>query len=279
MKLKRILAFLAATSLSIAAIPFSATADEATDYGSAGIAFQLRDTWEHRDAVNLASLDETGEQEINLVFNDTKITGNGSYEISVEGCPYTLGDDYENTFVGFVGVDTELDFEEYGETNEDFQITIDEFIYDDKTYKPTDELVPVKESNDKCVKDYSSVTVKCMNTWGDFNLNTDSVETWIEKCTIKFTVSGLPTDREGEQEVVVNTYGTPDDDSSAEDSVESNVDSSDSSVADSDSKTVDNSSSSVADKDSDSNNVLLFVGIGAAAVVVVVVIVIIVKKK
>ncbi|NLZ46281.1 MAG: hypothetical protein GX896_06270, partial [Clostridiales bacterium] len=191
-------------------------------------------------------------------------------------------DDYENSYVGFVSVDTELDFEKYGETNEDFNIVIDEFIYDDKTYKPTDELVPVKEKNDQSLMDYDTVVVKCMNSWGNFSLNTDSEETWIEKCTIKFTVSGLPTDREGEQEVVVNTYGTPDTDSSEPDSSlddSSGEDSSkdDSSKVDTSSKDSSNESSK-ADSDKD-NNILLYCGIGAGVVIIAVIIIVIVKKK
>ncbi|NLZ45977.1 MAG: hypothetical protein GX896_04720, partial [Clostridiales bacterium] len=65
MKIKKILAIIAAATLSLAAMPFSASAEN-TDYGSAGVTFQLRDTWEHRDAVNLKSLDETGEIEVPL---------------------------------------------------------------------------------------------------------------------------------------------------------------------------------------------------------------------
>lgn len=292
MSIKKAAAAIAGSAVVLASmIPASAEAgSEVTVYGTAGISFQVRDSWEHRDQVGMELLDESGTIPFDADLTDVRITGNGSYEVSLTGwwC------EFEEAQMGWIALDTDIPVEkvttddgEYYAFKDypDATIKIDSYTEDGTDYDLSEAEIGV-EDNGK-----GFAMVKVANGWADPVVDARGRDClpWVttDPVVIKFTVSGLPNDKVADyaDEVIEFKSGNGAPAADAEDSSESSEESSEVSSAP-ESSAADSSAaapSSAADTAAEEDNgpgIMLFVGIGAAAVVLIaVIIVIIVKKK
>lgn len=295
MNFKKILATASALCVSLCSMAVTAFADEPTVYGQAGLSFQVRDSWEHRDAVSVKAFNETGETELNCVFNDVNILGNGQYTVTMEGWAC----DFNEALLGWLMVDTTLTTNKDDEgivTMADYPemtLTIDSFAMDGKEYSAEGLAIGAEQNNSQLA------CWKIVNSWGqveDPRGMDNMVWATPEVVSITFTVAGLPTDKPADatNEVIEVISGTGLEAPAPEEPESSEAESSepegsiveDSSVVES---TVDESSSeaeasSVADSsskaDEEEGSKLPFIlGICAGVVVAVAAVVVIKKRK
>ena len=277
-------------------------ADKDGVYCQAGIVFQIRDQWDHRNEIKLEPFDETESTVLDITFKDVNVTGNGEYTVEMSG----YIPEYIDDIAGFLAVELDTDFSKYanvedGISTEGVNFQINKAVIDGVEYTFTtgldDEGKPYQplENGEKFENNQQIIKIK--NGWGELHegLSTPEMpqEVWTtaDPVSITFTVSGLPTDKvEGfENEVVERKYGNgtnagaeSEESSEAEESAaeESVAESTASSAAETvSSSTADSTSSSSSDSKSSSSNVGLIVGIAAGAVVVIAIIAVIIKKK
>lgn len=208
MKIKRILATISAVAVGAMSFATTAFADETSLYGQAGISFQVRDSWEHRDAVGVKAFNETGDTELNCVFKDVDITGNGQYTVSMEGWAC----DFDEALLGWLMVDTTLATTKTDDgavvmaTYPEMTLTIDSFAMDGKEYSGEGLEIGAEQNNSQLA------CWKIINSWGnveDPRGNDNMVWATPEVVSITFTVAGLPTDKaEGEDTTVEVISGT-----------------------------------------------------------------------
>lgn len=282
-------------------------ADENGVYCHAGIVWQIKDQWDHRNEINLDALDETETYVVGVTHKDVNITGNGEYTVEMSG--YKPDYDYD---MGFLGVELDLDFDTYADVEADkgvrFEIT--KAVVDGVEYTYKNELnedgVLEQVLEDVERGENGQKLIKIKNSWGEQPEFSDPVmdnKIWKtpDPITITFTVSGLPTDKieDNPDEVIDKVYGegftdltagfevseaeTTDettDDADKDEAVEDdgaaeNVEEASSSAAKTDSSKADDT-----DEDDEDSNLPLILGIcGGAVVVIAVVAVVIVKKK
>ncbi|MCD8094581.1 MAG: hypothetical protein LUE12_00380 [Ruminococcus sp.] len=262
---------IAALACTLAAASVFAVSASAENYATAGIAWMIKDEWEHRNAVGLEALNEMETDQITCHHEDVNITGNGDYTVLFSGwCPTNENLQFD---VGTLGLSTDLDVDAYP----DCVITLTDCTIDGVTYTFNEQ--PEFEEDG----DYHILKIK--NAYG---VNADTtpemdVKQWntTDPITINFSVSGLPEDKieDNEDEVIVIDYvsSASDEEESAEDeSAEESVEesSADESTAASDTDSVEES-----DTESSSSLSLLTISlIALAAVVVIVVIIVIIIK-
>lgn len=277
MILKRIIAGICALAAGVCSTAVCCFADESSDpevYGQAGIVWMIRDYWDHRNSVGLEPLDEFEENVISCTHTDVNITGNGQYEVILEG--YVVPEDQiEFVAVGNLGLELSIDFDKYP----DCVVTLDEFTMDDAvyTFNEQPELEDVGEKKQMKIK----------NPYG---VNADTtpemdVKPWktTKPLTIKFTVSGLEKDKIADyaDEKIVTVYGNgsvendPVEELASEEEISSVEESS---AADSTASTAD-SSAADSEKEDSENNTVIYICIAAGAVVILAVIIAIVVKK
>ena len=298
---RRAITALSAAALAAAAvIPASAVevpeADENGVYCQAGIVFQIRDQWDHRNEIGLEPLDEKESTTLDITFKDVNITGNGEYTVEMSG----YIPEYDDLLCGFLAVEVNLDFSKYADIDNSEGVTFEltKAVIDGTEYTftngVTDEGDPLQPLEDGEKFENNQKIIKIKNGWGnmaDFSDPDMPTEVWAtaDPLSISFKVSGLPTDKvEGyADEVIEKVYGkgtnveAPVEESSAEE-VSSEAPADESSTAATESKAADTSSaaddSSKADSE-ESSNVGLIIGICAAVVVVIAVVVVVIKKK
>lgn len=290
MNFKKILATASALCVSLCSMAVTAFADEPTVYGQAGLSFQVRDSWEHRDAVAVKAFNETGDTELNCVFNDVNILGNGQYTVSMEGWAC----DFNEALLGWIMVDTTLATTKDAEgivTMADYPemtLTINSFAMDGKEYSAEGLTIGAEQNNSQLA------CWKIVNSWGqveDPRGMDNMVWATPEVVSITFTVAGLPTDKPADatNEVVEVISGTGLEAPAPEEPESSEADSSvveDSSEVESavDESSSEAEASSVADSsskaDEEEGSKLPFIlGICAGVVVAVAGVVVIKKKK
>ena len=290
----------AVPSMSAAAVE-TPTADENGVYCQAGIVFQIRDQWDHRNEIKLQPLDEKETTELDITFKDVNVTGNGEYTVEMSG----YLPEYTDDIAGFLGVELDIDFSTYSNVEDgvategvNFQVTkavIDGTEYtfatgladDEKPYQPL-------ENGEKFENNQQIIKIK--NGWGNLHEGICTPEmpkevwTTADPLTITFTVSGLPTDKiEGfADEVVERVYGkgtnvgAEEEESSVEEASSAAEETVSESTADSSkaetpaASTADSSSSSDSEE---SSNTGLIIGIVCAAVVIIAVVAVVIKKK
>ncbi len=252
MNFKKVIAALSAAAVAGSMLAtMTASADEPTVYGMAGVSFQVRDSWEHRDIVGEKLFGEDGTTELNATCHDVNITGNGTYEVSLEGwwC------EFDESLMGWIGLDTNIpvtknDDETYSFTDyPDMQIKLVSYTQDGQEFDLSAAEAGVEDNGKK------GSAVKVVNSWASEQIDLRGADyeclTWktTDPVIIKFTVSGLPNDKvegyEGEVIEFISGTGAPSDEPAPADS---------SSEADDSSSAVDSSSaaddSSVADSSS-----------------------------
>lgn len=271
-------------------------------YCQAGIVFQIRDQWDHRNEIKLEPFDETETTVLDISFKDVNITGNGEYTVEMSG----YLPEYIDDIAGFLAVELDIDFTKYSNVEDgvategvNFQVNkavIDGVEYtfntglgdDEKPYQPL-------ENGEKFENNQQIIKIK--NGWGELHADMCTPEmpkevwTTADPMSITFTVSGLPTDKiEGfENEVVERVYGNgtnvgAEEEESSEVVEESSA--AESEAADSTAETASSEAASEADSssssdssDSDGISVGLIAGIAAGAVVIIAIIAVIIKKK
>lgn len=276
MKIRNVFSGICAGILALGTTALPCLADtESSDtaYGKAGIVWMIQDQWDHRNTIELEPYDEMETSVISCTHTDVNITGNGQYEVSLEGyhCPDDLLD---IVLVGNLGVEFTLDFKEYA----DLTVSLDECTIDSVTY--TFNAQPELEETEL------GKILKIKNSYGNHADTTPEMDDkpWrtTDPLTVKFTVSGLPTDKteNNPDEDIVTVYGNGsiDNDVAEESSIaevsEESSDTAVSSTADSQSDT----SSKAEEKDS-GVNWIIYACIAGGIVVVIVVIAVIAKKK
>lgn len=179
--------------------------------GMAGISFQVKDSWEYRNFVGDKVIQNGVEEPLNVTCTDVYITGNGDYEVTLEGwwC------DFDEAVMGWIALDTNLAVEVTDDTAKfkdypDMQIKLTEYTQDGKTIDLSGAEIGLEANNGtdlegntredgmyKVVNDYSTpkTDVRGEEYGGLTWQSTDPV-------TIKFTVSGLPEDK-GDEDVAV----------------------------------------------------------------------------
>lgn len=314
MNIKRVMAGLSAAAVAASMMATAAFADEAepTIYGVAGISFQVRDSWEHRDNVSADLLNEKGDTPLDATCYDVNITGNGEYEVSLEGWWCGLNNGWERSLMGWIGLDTTIPVEETEDENGDKKIIL--AGYPDAEIKVTSYTedgveYDLTENTDIGMEDdgAGNAAVKLVNSWSnpmiDVRGEDFECKTWqtTDPLTIKFTVSGLPTEKDAEfvNEVIEYVSGkgagaadepeeseVPESSSGAESTPDSTADESsaaeDASSDDAnDSATTGEPASSSASSDSDdeSSNLPLYLGIGGGVVVLGAIVAIVIKAK
>ncbi len=274
-------------------------ADENGVYCQAGIVFQIRDQWDHRNEIKLEPLNEKEDTVVDMSFKDVNITGNGEYTVEMSG----YMPDFDEYTVGFLAVELDIDFSKYsnledGKVTEGVSFEILKANIDGTEYTFTtgldEEGEPYQpfENGEKFENNQQIIKIK--NGWGalhdGFSNPEMPPEVWktADPLTITFKVSGFPTDKiEGyADEVVERVYGKgtnveAEDESSAEE-VSSAADESSAAESKADSSKAEASSvsdSSSKSDSSDSSNTGLIIGIACAAVVVIAIIAVVIKKK
>lgn len=176
-------------------------------YGIAGISFQVRDSWEHRNAVGELLLNESSNKSFAATCNDVYITGNGDYEVSLEGwwC------EFDEALLGWVGLDTTIPVEvkDNVATFKDYpdaKITLTEYQQDGKTFDLSGSTVGMEDNG----TDNHGGTIKVVNSWAGEQIDQRGIDeykclTWqsTDPVVIKFTVSGLPTDKAADEDVTI----------------------------------------------------------------------------
>ncbi len=272
-------------------------------YCHAGIVWQVRDQWDHRNELSLDALDETESFVIDCTHKDVNITGNGEYTVEMSG--YLPDYEYD---LGFFGVEVDLDFDTYADTEADlgprFEIT--KVVMDGVEYTCKNELNE-DGVHEQILEDIENgegqKMIKFKNSWGSEPPSfmdppvDNKIWTTADPITFTFTVSGLPTDKiEGyENETVEKVYGFGSTEAAA---AAAEAEGGDSSVAEdtdaavptvgaeeeskAESKaaasSVKSSDSSEAEKE-ESSKLPLILGICGGVLVVAVVAVVLVKKK
>ncbi len=286
MKIKKLLAVLAASAMALATMATTAFADEPTVYGQAGISFQVRDSWEHRDAVGVAAFDESGETELYSIYKDVNITGNGDYSVSMEGWAC----DWNEALLGWLMVDTTLATAKDADgvvtiaDYPDMTLTITSFSMDGKEYSAEGLEILAEQNNS------SLACWKIVNSWGQVEdpRGMDSM-VWAttDPVTINFTIAGLPTDKVTDGSDVVEFVSGEEpveepESSVAEESSEEPASSEAPESATDESKAEESStvaeSSSVAD-DEEGSKLPFILGIGAGVIVAVAAVIVVIKKK
>lgn len=286
MKFKKVFAVLAASAMALATMATTAFADEPTVYGQAGISFQVRDSWEHRDTVGGAAFDESGETELYSVYKDVNITGNGDYSVSMEGWAC----DWNEAILGWLMVDTTL------ATNKDadnvvtiadypeMTLTITSFSMDGKDYSAENLEILAEQNNS------SLACWKVVNSWGqaeDPRGMDNMVWATTDPVTINFTIAGLPTDKvtDGSDVVEFVSGEKPVDepessvaDESSEEPASSEATESVEDESKADESSVATESSSEAEKE-ESSKLPFILGIGAGVIVVVAAAIVVIKKR
>ena len=279
-------------------------ADENGVYCQAGIVFQIRDQWDHRNEIKLEPLNEKEDTVVDISFKDVNITGNGEYTVEMSG----YMPDFDEYLMGFLAVELDIDFSKYsnvedgkvidGVSFEVLKANIDgtEYTFTTGLDEEGEPYQPL-ENGEKFENNQQIIKIK--NGWGTLHdgFSTPEMpgEVWktADPLTITFKVSGFPTDKiEGfENEVVERVYGkgtNVEADESSQEEASSAADESkaDESVAESkaDSSKADaassaSDSSSTSDSKGDSSNIGLIAGIAGAAVLVIIIIAVVIKKK
>ncbi len=306
---KSICALSAAVIAAFSAVPAFADAefpvpepDENGVYCHAGIVWQVRDQWDHRNELSLDALDETESYVIDCTHKDVNITGNGEYTVEMSG--YLPDYEYD---LGFFGVEVDLDFDTYADTEEDlgprFEIT--KVVMDGVEYTCKNDLNE-DGIHEQILEDIENgegqKMIKFKNSWGSEPPSfmdppvDNKIWTTADPIIFTFTVSGLPTDKiEGyADEVVEKVYGAGSteaaaaaggDSSVAEDTADNgeagttgtdNAESkTESKAAASSAKSADSSEA----EEKESSKLPLILGICGGVVVIAVVAVVLVKKK
>ncbi len=176
--------------------------------GMAGISFQVRDSWEHRNAVGELLLNESSNKSFSATCNDVFITGNGDYEVSLEGwwC------DFDEALLGWVGLDTTIAVEQQEDGTyafkdyPDAKITLTEYQQDGKTFDLTGSEVGMEDNG----QENHGGTIKIVNSWAGEQIDQRGIDeyeclTWqsTDPVVIKFTVTGLPTDKSDDEDVAI----------------------------------------------------------------------------
>jgi hypothetical protein len=170
-------------------------------YGKAGIVWMIKDYWDHRNTIELPPYNEMETDVISCTHTDVNITGNGQYEVALEG--YHVEDDQiPFVEVGTLGVQFDLDFDTYT----DLTLTLDECTIDGVTYT-FDEQPEVEDSE-------LGKVMKIKNAYGKNATTTPEMDakpwTTTDPITVKFTISGLDSDKiaDNPDEDIVTVYGT-----------------------------------------------------------------------
>lgn len=299
---KAITALSAAALTAATVIPASAIevpeADADGVYCQAGIVFQIRDQWDHRNEIQLEPLDETESTVLDITFKDVNVTGNGEYTVEMLG----YQPEYTDDICGFLAVELDIDFSKYAdlEKGEGVSFELTKAVIDGTEYTFTNGLTddgkPLQALEDGEKFDRNQKIIKLKNGWGaipDFSDPDMPSEVWgsADPVSISFKVSGLPTDKieNFDKEVVERVYGkgtnveAPEESSVEESSAAESVEESSAAPAESEaaSSAADTSKaddSSKADSE-ESSNVGLIIGICAAVAVVIAVVAVVIKKK
>lgn len=274
MKIKKLAAAFSALAVAASGAVLPCAAEG--DYGQAGIVWMIKDQWDHRNNVGAEPLDELETETLFCKHTDVNITGNGQYEVSLEG--YVVPEeDIDFVEVGMLGLDLSIDFDTYA----DCTVTLDEAVIDGTTY--TFNTQPELEDNG------DNKVMKLKNAYGKNADTTPEMDAkpWRETTpiTIKFTVAGLDSDKteDNPDEQIVTEYGSApaeETDSSAAQSEESVA--TDAVAGEETSSAETQNSSSQAEKNENKDegiNWTLFACIGGGVVVVIIVIALIAKKK
>lgn len=318
-------AAVAGSLLATSAMTAFADDDSVTIYGEAGISFQVLDTYEYRDFVgtNIMSGLLKGDDNKSLVYDvtcyDVNITGNGSYEVSLVGWWPGMAEGWEESEMGWISLSTTIEgkkdgddflFVDYPEAS----IKIDSYSQDGIEFDMSAEEIlledggtrTIGEGDDKVMN--KTTMLKIVNKYGDVDhrgVDEYKYVTWqtTEPVVIKFTVSGLPTDKVEDYENEVIEYksgnGSPEegdepaeseapteseDPADSEAPAESEAPADDTSddksgetAGDADSTPAKTDSSSKADDEG--SNLPLYLGIGGGVVVLGAVVAIVIKAK
>lgn len=240
---------------------------------------------------------DTGDIPCDADFTDVNITGNGSYEVTLTG----WWGEYDDNFVGWVGLDTTFTVAKDGDVFKyvdypDMVIKLDSYSEGGVDYDLSEVETGVEDNG----QGEGKGLIKIINGWNIPLIDYTNRECMVKKSdqpvSIKFTVSGLPTDKvEGYADEIINfTSGngaaaagdsSVEDSSSEEDSssVEDSSSAADSSSVEDSSSIEDTASAadsgSSSEAEEESNSMLPFILIGVAAVVLVVIIVILIVRK
>lgn len=278
MKLKRFFVGMSAAAVAVANVGAAAVSADAEPevYGRAGIVWMIMDQWDHKNSMDLEPFDEMETTVLSCTHTDVNITGNGQYEVALEGYHAPTEVDY---MAGNLGVELDLDFAGY----EDLTVTFDEAVIDGVSYT-FNEQPELEEFDGEGTYDSVSV-MKIKNPYGVMADTTPEMTNYAWKTTdpltVKFTVSGLPTDKvegyQDEQVVTVYGNGSIDNDVADEPESESSAEEQPSQEESEAASVADNSSE---EKDESGSKLPLYIGIGAgAAVIIAVIAVVAVKKK
>ncbi len=177
--------------------------------GIAGVSFQVKDSWEYRNVAGDKVIQNGVEEPLNVTCTDTYITGNGDYEVTLEGwwC------DFDEAVLGWVALDVGLPVEVNDEVATfkdypDMQIKLTEYQQDGKTIDLSGIDIGLEANNntDSEGNNKEDGMYKIVNGWNNPAVDNRGEEygglTWqsTDPVTIKFTVSGLPNDK-GDEEV------------------------------------------------------------------------------
>lgn len=282
MKLKQFFAGMSAAAVAVGSIGAASVSADAEPeiYGRAGIVWMIMDQWDHKNSMDLEPFDEMETTVLSCTHTDVNITGNGQYEVALEGYHPPTEVDY---MAGNLGVELDLDFAGY----EDLTVTFDEAVIDGVSYT-FNEQPELEEFDGEGTYDSVSV-MKIKNPYGVMADTTPEMTNYAWKTTdpltVKFTVSGLPTDKiEGyENEQVVTEYGNGSIDNDVADEPESEAgppEEQKSSEEPEQKESASSDSASSEEKEESDSKLPLYIGIGAgAAVIIAVIAVVAVKKK
>jgi len=280
----------AAAAACCIALPAAAEADtgDTANYGKAGIVWMIKDYWDHRNTVESEPLDELENNVISCTHTDVNITGNGQYEVILEGY-HVVEDQIPFTAVGTLGVEFAMDFDKYEDVA---TFTLDECTIDGVTYT-FNEQPPLEESE-------LGKVMKVKNAYGENAKTTPEMDanpwTTTDPISIKFTVSGLETDKieDNPDEQIVTAYGNgsiendpAEDDALPSEAAETEESSAaDKADADTGTETPDADTESKTDSDDSKAEVeekgspyTIYICIAGGVVVVIVVIALVAKKK
>ena len=289
-KSKRIISAVSAAAFALSASAFTASAEETEQlpegvYARAGIVWMIMDQWDHRNTLDTEPLDEFEQNVISCTHHDVYITGNGQYEVDMSG--YIPPADYiDYVLVGNFGVEFTLDLVDNPEM-EHITITLDECTFDGVTY--TFNTQPEYEESPL------GTIMKIKNPYGVHADTTpemdDSPWRTTDPITVKFTISGLETDKieDYPDEKIEKVFGNgsvendpvEEEEPAEESAAEEPAAESEAEASKSEEKTEEKADEKADDKkdEEESSKLPIFIGIGAGVVVIAVAAIIVAKKK